>query len=430
MSDYKFNCPNCNQSLEAPEDMRGQTIECPACNGSIQLPARAPSPSPLSDVPRHQDPEPEYDSDAATYKQIAYIRDLGGTVPPGLTKEKASEMIDALRNSAPPTQKQRDLVQKLGGTIPVGLTAAQASDFISELDGNQPPTKQQIKFIKMLGGDVPGTKREASERCKTLESTALATAQQKGQAQEMGLELPPNATFAQAGSLLDAAERDADEEEGKPPTQAQSKRIAKLGGDPQKAKNQWRADEYIEELENEEEEFKFRVDDAIDFMFGDADTRSMMSVRKPPRTVMEKAIRYGEAQGWGDGWEDAGRKSDLNPFALMDVAVYAVAPDLLKQNETPPRMPSRKPPVQPQARPSATGAQGRGVKKIILHRTATAPRERASAPSPGIPPKGKGCLVALLLLLTAGSLVLLIIFNLMASRRGALDRMANKAFTR
>jgi len=42
MSDFKFNCPHCEQSLEAPEDMLGQTIECPACNGSIQLPEPEP----------------------------------------------------------------------------------------------------------------------------------------------------------------------------------------------------------------------------------------------------------------------------------------------------------------------------------------------------------------------------------------------------
>ncbi len=39
MSDFKFNCPHCNQSLEAPEEMLGQQINCPSCNGVIELPA-------------------------------------------------------------------------------------------------------------------------------------------------------------------------------------------------------------------------------------------------------------------------------------------------------------------------------------------------------------------------------------------------------
>jgi membrane protein YdbS with pleckstrin-like domain len=46
MSDFKFNCPHCEQSLEAPEEMLGQTIECPSCNGTIELPKPDPQPEP------------------------------------------------------------------------------------------------------------------------------------------------------------------------------------------------------------------------------------------------------------------------------------------------------------------------------------------------------------------------------------------------
>lgn len=41
MSDFKFKCPHCQQSLEAPPDLLGQVIECPSCQGSIQLPQPA-----------------------------------------------------------------------------------------------------------------------------------------------------------------------------------------------------------------------------------------------------------------------------------------------------------------------------------------------------------------------------------------------------
>jgi hypothetical protein len=44
VSDLNFNCPHCNQSLEAPEEMLGQAINCPSCNGSIQLPQSTPKP--------------------------------------------------------------------------------------------------------------------------------------------------------------------------------------------------------------------------------------------------------------------------------------------------------------------------------------------------------------------------------------------------
>jgi len=52
MSEFKFDCPHCQQSLEAPEDMLGQMIECPSCNGSIQLPQpeSQPAPAPIRDA--------------------------------------------------------------------------------------------------------------------------------------------------------------------------------------------------------------------------------------------------------------------------------------------------------------------------------------------------------------------------------------------
>lgn len=46
MADYKFTCSHCQQSLEAPGEMLGQTIECPSCNGSIELPKPEPQPEP------------------------------------------------------------------------------------------------------------------------------------------------------------------------------------------------------------------------------------------------------------------------------------------------------------------------------------------------------------------------------------------------
>jgi len=338
MSDFKFNCPHCNQSLEAPEDMLGEAIECPACNGSIQIPARQPAPPPPPRTTPPEAPDIDFDSDAATDKQIAYIRALGGTPQAGLTKEAASELIDGLRNSAPPTTKQLDLLKKLGGTVTPGMTSAQVSDLISQLNDNQPPTKQQIKFIKMLGGEIPATKREASELCQSLPATAPATTQQQKQAEELGLTLPENATFAQANELLSDAEMDADPDEGKPPTKVQLNKIAKLGGDQQKATNRWRAEEYIEELEDKDEQFKDRIDEALDWIFGDPDSRSMVPVKKPNKAVMAKALQYGDAQGWGEGWES---KDGCTEYDLMPVAVYAVAPELLKKNEDPPRLPGQ-----------------------------------------------------------------------------------------
>lgn len=46
MSDLKFNCPHCKQSLEAPEDLLGQVLDCPSCNGKIQVPKSQMRPAP------------------------------------------------------------------------------------------------------------------------------------------------------------------------------------------------------------------------------------------------------------------------------------------------------------------------------------------------------------------------------------------------
>ena len=40
----KIPCSSCNQRLEIPDELAGQTIECPACNASLAVPALEASP--------------------------------------------------------------------------------------------------------------------------------------------------------------------------------------------------------------------------------------------------------------------------------------------------------------------------------------------------------------------------------------------------
>ena len=37
MSDLKFNCPHCQQSLEAPEELLGQVVVCPSCGQEFEI---------------------------------------------------------------------------------------------------------------------------------------------------------------------------------------------------------------------------------------------------------------------------------------------------------------------------------------------------------------------------------------------------------
>lgn len=92
MSEHKFNCPHCNQSLEAPEEMLGETIECPACNGSIQLPAPEPKPVPrIKKTPvRVAAPPPSPSETAASW----YYNIKGKRVGP-VTQDEIAELASA-----------------------------------------------------------------------------------------------------------------------------------------------------------------------------------------------------------------------------------------------------------------------------------------------------------------------------------------------
>jgi hypothetical protein len=39
MSDFKFNCPHCDQHLQCDEGLSGRQIQCPACNKLIRIPS-------------------------------------------------------------------------------------------------------------------------------------------------------------------------------------------------------------------------------------------------------------------------------------------------------------------------------------------------------------------------------------------------------
>ena len=42
MAELKFNCPVCQQPLEAPDNMTGEMICCPGCEESITVPGTKP----------------------------------------------------------------------------------------------------------------------------------------------------------------------------------------------------------------------------------------------------------------------------------------------------------------------------------------------------------------------------------------------------
>ena len=53
----KIPCSNCNQRLEIPEELAGQTIECPECKASLAVPTLKPNqpPTPQVQIPQSQE---------------------------------------------------------------------------------------------------------------------------------------------------------------------------------------------------------------------------------------------------------------------------------------------------------------------------------------------------------------------------------------
>lgn len=57
MSDIRFECPACKQSLEAPADMGGELIDCPSCNNTLEVPISKSKPNGAVTQPIRSDQE-------------------------------------------------------------------------------------------------------------------------------------------------------------------------------------------------------------------------------------------------------------------------------------------------------------------------------------------------------------------------------------
>jgi membrane protein YdbS with pleckstrin-like domain len=53
MADIKFDCPHCQQHIEAPEEVLGVTVNCPTCQGAITVPKPGVVQSPPPVPPKH-----------------------------------------------------------------------------------------------------------------------------------------------------------------------------------------------------------------------------------------------------------------------------------------------------------------------------------------------------------------------------------------
>ncbi len=90
MSDITFNCPECNQELEAPVEMAGETVECPNCNQPMIVPASIAENPDLSDISFNGDSTPSMSSVPNLFASIQ-----------ANTEEKVAEETNEAANSCP-----------------------------------------------------------------------------------------------------------------------------------------------------------------------------------------------------------------------------------------------------------------------------------------------------------------------------------------
>jgi DNA-directed RNA polymerase subunit RPC12/RpoP len=51
MAEMKFECPHCQQHIQADDGYAGMQINCPACNGALMVPGSLPAPAPAAAPP-------------------------------------------------------------------------------------------------------------------------------------------------------------------------------------------------------------------------------------------------------------------------------------------------------------------------------------------------------------------------------------------
>lgn len=116
MSDYKFSCPHCRQSLETIEKLPGQTIQCPNCNGSIDIA------KPAGD----SQPTQSSKEDALSEEQARPMGDKKKISIPSTTEWQAGELPSMLKHWADENPRSRKEVsgrawENIGGGIVCGV---------------------------------------------------------------------------------------------------------------------------------------------------------------------------------------------------------------------------------------------------------------------------------------------------------------------
>lgn len=100
MPDLNFDCPQCGQNLDAPDDMAGLFVECPSCSKIIK-------------VPRPGDPKPAPSARPAPAPQP---KAAPPPTPVGPDEKGSTIAIKLPPNmGVPPTPQRKIIIKRKGG---------------------------------------------------------------------------------------------------------------------------------------------------------------------------------------------------------------------------------------------------------------------------------------------------------------------------
>ena len=77
MDDVRFTCVKCGQTLEAPGEMAGETVECPSCQEALVVPAPAEDPAAAESGSTCPECGAAMDADTVLCVQCGFHKGLG-----------------------------------------------------------------------------------------------------------------------------------------------------------------------------------------------------------------------------------------------------------------------------------------------------------------------------------------------------------------
>ena len=175
MSDFKFNCPHCKQSLEAPEEILGQTIDCPSCKGRIQIPCPSPKPSPQ--------PKPQLQTPAAPKPTPSPAKGVPAPKQPNRSKAVFLAVAVLIALVLVLAGALGILLTRKEKTAPVPIGASASAPGPADVQTSR-PAKEQEELTRRRQQEEESKRIEAEAAERAEESKRLAAEAARGEAEK------------------------------------------------------------------------------------------------------------------------------------------------------------------------------------------------------------------------------------------------------